>query len=257
VGKTELSKALAEAVFGNENNIIRVDMSEYMEKHSVSKMVGAPPGYVGFDEAGQLTEKVRRKPYSVVLFDEIEKAHPDVFNLMLQILDDGRLTDSKGRLINFKNTIIIMTSNVGATQTAQKHTLGFTSSSQAEYDDMCDNYNQALKEKFRPEFLNRIDDIIVFNKLTKEETAQIAELLLTSLRKRLSVMQVKLEITPEAMELIIEKGYDNDYGARPLKRVIQRNVEDKLSEEILKGNLTEGTTVSIAVENGSFVFNRI
>ncbi|MBR5900083.1 MAG: ATP-dependent Clp protease ATP-binding subunit [Clostridia bacterium] len=257
VGKTELSKALAEAVFGNENNIIRVDMSEYMEKHSVAKMVGAPPGYVGFDEAGQLTEKVRRKPYSVVLFDEIEKAHPDVFNLMLQILDDGRLTDSKGRLINFKNTIIIMTSNVGATQTAQKHTLGFTSSSQAEYDDMCDNYNQALKEKFRPEFLNRIDDIIVFNKLTKEETAQIAELLLTSLRKRLSVMQVKLEITPEAMELIIEKGYDNDYGARPLKRVIQRNVEDKLSEEILKGNLTEGTTVSIAVENGSFVFNRI
>ena len=255
VGKTELSKALAEAVFGNEDNIIRVDMSEFMEKHSVSKLVGAPPGYVGFDEAGQLTEKVRRKPYSVVLFDEIEKAHPDVFNIMLQILDDGRLTDSKGRVVSFKNTIIIMTSNVGATEVHKKSTLGFASNVDAEYDNMCDNYNDALKEKFRPEFLNRIDDIIVFHKLTKEETSKIAELLLSSLRKRLSVMEIKMEITPNAMELIIEKGYDNNYGARPLKRVIQRNIEDKLSEEILRGNLLEKSVITIDAVNGEFIFN--
>lgn len=255
VGKTELSKALAEAVFGNEDNLIRVDMSEYMEKHSVSKMVGAPPGYVGFDEAGQLTEKVRRKPYSVVLFDEIEKAHPDVFNIMLQILDDGRLTDSKGRVVSFKNTIIIMTSNVGATEIQKRATLGFAGGgSRAEYDDMCGRYMDALKEKFRPEFLNRIDDIIVFHKLTKEETARIAELLLSSLRKRLAVMEVKLSVTPAAMNLIIEKGYDNDYGARPLKRVIQRYVEDKLSEKILRGELRAGTTVTVDERDGEFVF---
>ncbi|MBQ4098092.1 MAG: ATP-dependent Clp protease ATP-binding subunit [Clostridia bacterium] len=255
VGKTELSKALAEAVFGDENSIIRVDMSEYMEKHSVSKMVGAPPGYVGFDEAGQLTEKVRRKPYSVVLFDEIEKAHPDVFNIMLQLLDDGRLTDSKGRVVSFKNCIIIMTSNVGATEVQSKATLGFTSgNAQAEYDNMCDKYMDALKSKFRPEFLNRIDDIIVFHKLTKEETGKIAELLLSSLRKRLSVMGVKLEITSSAMDLIVEKGYDDNYGARPLKRVIQRQLEDKLSEEILRGTLKENSTVTIDAEAGEFKF---
>ncbi len=255
VGKTELSKALAEAVFGDENNIIRVDMSEYMEKHSVSKMVGAPPGYVGFDEAGQLTEKVRRKPYSVVLFDEIEKAHPDVFNIMLQLLDDGRLTDSKGRVVSFKNCIIIMTSNVGATEVQNKATLGFASgNSQAEYDNMCDKYMDALKSKFRPEFLNRIDDIIVFHKLTKEETGKIAELLLSSLRKRLSVIGVKLDITSSAMDLIVEKGYDDNYGARPLKRVIQRQLEDKLSEEILRGTLVENSTVTIDAESGEFKF---
>ncbi|MBR0189906.1 MAG: ATP-dependent Clp protease ATP-binding subunit [Clostridia bacterium] len=253
VGKTELSKALAEAVFGNENNLIRVDMSEYMEKHSVSKMVGAPPGYVGFDEAGQLTEKVRRKPYSVVLFDEIEKAHPDVFNVMLQILDDGRLTDSKGRTVSFKNTIIIMTSNVGATEIQHKNTLGFSGGEKA-YDDMCDRYMDALKEKFRPEFLNRIDDIIVFHKLTKNETAKIAELLLGSLRKRLAVIGVKLVVTDSAMDLIIEKGYDNDYGARPLKRVIQRHIEDRLSEEILRGNLRENSTVTVDAADGEFSF---
>ncbi len=253
VGKTELSKALAEAVFGNEDSIIRVDMSEYMEKHSVSKMVGAPPGYVGFDEAGQLTEKVRRKPYSVVLFDEIEKAHPDVFNIMLQILDDGRLTDSKGRVISFKNTIIIMTSNVGATQASTKvGALGFSGSSSAQYESMCDTYMEALKEKFRPEFLNRIDDIIVFHKLTKEETAKIAQLMLASLRKRLKVLEVKLEITPSAMDLITERGYDENYGARPLKRVLQRHIEDRLSEEILRGNLKENSTVTLDVENGEF-----
>ncbi len=255
VGKTELSKALAEAVFGNENNLVRVDMSEYMEKHSVSKMVGAPPGYVGFDEAGQLTEKVRRKPYSVVLFDEIEKAHPDVFNIMLQLLDDGRLTDSKGRVVSFKNCIVIMTSNVGASEVQHKATLGFSSgNAQAEYDGMCDKYMDALKQKFRPEFLNRIDDIIVFHKLTREETGKIAELLLSSLRKRLAVLGVSLEITPEAMDLIVEKGYDDNYGARPLKRVIQRQLEDRLSEEILKGSLKENSTVTIDGEDGEFKF---
>lgn len=254
VGKTELSKALAEAVFGDENNIIRIDMSEYMEKHSVSKMVGAPPGYVGFDEAGQLTEKVRRKPYSVVLFDEIEKAHPDVFNIMLQILDDGRLTDSKGRVVSFKNCIIIMTSNVGATEVQHKNTLGFVTSSEAEYDNMCDRYMDALKSKFRPEFLNRIDDIIVFHKLGRDDTAKIAEILLSSLRKRLAVMEVKLEITPAAMDLIIEKGYDDNYGARPLKRVIQRHIEDKLSEEILRGEVGSQSFVTVDAENGEFVF---
>ncbi len=256
VGKTELSKALAESVFGNENNLIRVDMSEYMEKHSVSKMVGAPPGYVGFDEtSGQLTEKVRRKPYSVVLFDEIEKAHPDVFNIMLQLLDDGRLTDSKGRVVSFKNTIIIMTSNVGATEIQHKNTLGFTGSKEAEYQNMCDKYMDALKEKFRPEFLNRIDDIIVFNKLGKEETAKIAELFLASLKKRLAVMDVKLEITPEAMDLIIEKGYDQTYGARPLKRVVQRYIEDKLSERILRGEIKANSVVEVGAVDGEFTFN--
>lgn len=254
VGKTELSKALAEAVFGNEDNIVRVDMSEFMEKHSVSKLVGAPPGYVGFDEAGQLTEKIRRKPYSVVLFDEIEKAHPDVFNIMLQILDDGRLTDSKGRVVSFKNAIIIMTSNVGATEVQTKNTLGFAGSSASRYDDMCDRYMNALKEKFRPEFLNRIDDIIVFHKLSKEETSKIASLLLSSLKKRLAVLEVKLEISDEAMNLIIEKGYDDNYGARPLKRVIQRYIEDRLSEKILRGSLRQNSTVTVGASDGEFTF---
>ncbi|MBO5714186.1 MAG: AAA family ATPase, partial [Clostridia bacterium] len=254
VGKTELTKALAETVFGNENNLIRVDMSEFMEKHSVAKLIGAPPGYVGFDEAGQLTEKVRRKPYSVVLFDEIEKAHPDVFNIMLQILDDGRLTDSKGRVVSFKNAIIIMTSNVGATEVARVNTLGFAGSKQADYDKMCDRYMDALKEKFRPEFLNRIDDIIVFHKLTKEDTARIAEIMLSSLRKRLSVLGVTLEITPSAMDLITDKGYDENYGARPLKRVLQRYIEDALSERILRGNLTENSSVTVDAIDGEFIF---
>ena len=256
VGKTELSKALAETVFGNEDNIIRIDMSEYMEKHSVSKMVGAPPGYVGFDEAGQLTEKVRRRPYSVVLFDEIEKAHPDVFNIMLQLLDDGRLTDSKGRVVSFKNCIIIMTSNVGATEIQHKAPLGFIGSKSAEYDDMCEKYMDALKAKFRPEFLNRIDDIIVFHKLGRDDTAKIADIMLANLKKRLAVMEVGMELTHEAVDLIIEKGYDDNYGARPLKRVIQRYIEDKLSEQILRGGLTPKSTIVISAENGEFTFNK-
>lgn len=254
VGKTELSKALAETVFGSEDNIIRVDMSEYMEKHAVSKLVGAPPGYVGFDEAGQLTEKVRRRPYSVVLFDEIEKAHPDVFNIMLQLLDDGRLTDSKGRVVSFKNCIVIMTSNVGATEVQQKASMGFISNKAAEYDNMCDRYMEALRAKFRPEFLNRIDDIIVFHKLEKEDTAKIAHILLASLRKRLALLEVSLEITDSAMDLITEKGYDANYGARPLKRVIQRYIEDKLSEDILRGEIQNNTTVTIDAADGQFVF---
>ena len=254
VGKTELSKALAESVFGNENNLIRIDMSEYMEKHSVSKMVGAPPGYAGFDEAGQLTEKVRRRPYSVVLFDEIEKAHPDVFNLMLQILDDGRLTDNKGRTVSFKNTIIIMTSNVGASEISKKASLGFTGSKTSEYDDACNKYNDALKEKFRPEFLNRIDEIIVFHKLTRVETAKIAEIMLSHLRKRLALMDVELIISDVAMGLIIEKGYDSEYGARPLRRVIQRNIEDALSEKILRGELRAGSKITVDEKDGEFDF---
>ncbi len=254
VGKTELSKALAETVFGSEDNIIRVDMSEYMEKHAVSKLVGAPPGYVGFDEAGQLTEKVRRRPYSVVLFDEIEKAHPDVFNIMLQLLDDGRLTDSKGRVVSFKNCIVIMTSNVGATEVQQKASMGFISNKAAEYDNMCDRYMEALRAKFRPEFLNRIDDIIVFHKLEKEDTAKIAHILLASLRKRLALLEVSLEITDSAMDLITEKGYDANYGARPLKRVIQRYIEDKLSEDILRGEIKNNTTVTIDAADGQFIF---
>ncbi len=254
VGKTELSKALAETVFGSEDNIIRIDMSEYMEKHSVSKMVGAPPGYIGFDEAGQLTEKVRRRPYSVVLFDEIEKAHPDVFDIMLQLIDEGRLTDSKGRVVSFKNCIIIMTSNVGATDVQQKATLGFINNKTAEYENMCDKYMQALKSKFRPEFLNRIDDIIVFHKLEKTDTAKIAGILLASLRKRLAVMEVEMEITDSAMDLIIDKGYDDNYGARPLKRVIQRYIEDKLSEEILKGELVANSKIVIDTHDGEFIF---
>lgn len=257
VGKTELSKALAESLFGNEENIIRLDMSEYMEKHSVSRLVGAPPGYVGYDEAGQLTEKVRRKPYSVVLFDEIEKAHPDVFNLMLQILEDGRLTDNKGTVVSFKNTIIILTSNVGASEVAKKATLGFVSSPESEYENMYSKYMDALKEKFRPEFIGRFDDIIVFQKLTKEQTAKIAEIILTNLKKRLAVMGVKMQMTESAMDLIISKGYDNNFGARPLRRAIQKHIEDKLSDEILKGDLKENTVIKIDAQNEQFVFTKI
>ena len=256
VGKTELSKALAESVFGSEDNIIRIDMSEYMEKHAVSKIIGAPPGYVGFDEAGQLTEKVRRRPYSVVLFDEIEKAHPEVLDIMLQLVDEGRLTDNKGRVVSFKNCIIIMTSNVGATDIQQKQSLGFIANKSAEYENMCEKYNDALKAKFRPEFLNRVDDIIVFHKLAKEDTAKIANILLANLRKRLAVMQVEMELTENAMNLIIEKGYDDNYGARPLKRVIGRYIEDKLSEEILKGELTENSKIMIDAYDGEFVFSK-
>ncbi|PWM70714.1 MAG: ATP-dependent Clp protease ATP-binding subunit ClpC [Bacillota bacterium] len=255
VGKTELSKALAECLFDDERNLIRIDMSEYMEKHSVAKLIGAPPGYVGFDEAGQLTEKVRRKPYCVVLFDEIEKAHPDIFNLMLQILDDGRLTDSRGRLVSFRNAIIIMTSNVGASEVKSVSSLGFGAADEsAEYERMSERIRDALKAQFRPEFLNRVDETVIFGKLGKDDAGRIVEILLGGLRKRLANMGVQFKVTKAALDTITESGYDNEYGARPLKRNIQRLVEDRLSEEVLKGNICEGETVTVDSDGKKLVF---
>ena len=259
VGKTELSKALAEAHFGDENQIIRIDMSEYMEKHSVSRMIGSPPGYVGHDEGGQLTEKVRKQPYSVVLFDEIEKAHSDVFNILLQILDEGRLTDSKGRSIDFKNTIIIMTSNTGATKLKTQKTLGFSTISneekeQDEYEQMKECIMVELKKQFRPEFLNRIDDIIVFHALNEEHISQIVLLMANQVIKRLNDLDIKLELKDDAVKLIAKSGIDLEYGARPLKRAIQKELEDELSEEILKGCIKTGDTVIAKTENNKVVF---
>ena len=258
VGKTELSKALAAAMFGDERLMIRLDMSEFMEKHSVSKLIGAPPGYVGFDDAsGQLTEKIRRKPYSVVLFDEIEKAHPDVFNILLQILDDGRLTDSKGRVVSFKNTIIIMTSNVGASKVNEMRRLGFAGASQedeAEYDRMKEKISDELKEQFKPEFLNRVDEIIIFHKLTREDAAKVCDLFLSVLCDRLKKREIELDVSNAAKELLLDEGYDAVYGARPLKRVIQRRVEDALSEEILANKISSGQKVLADAKDGKIVF---
>lgn len=252
VGKTELSKALAEAMFGDENLMIRVDMSEYMEKSNVSKLIGSAPGYVGFDEGGQLTEKVRRKPYSVVLFDEIEKAHPDVFNMLLQILEDGRLTDSHGRTVSFKNTVIIMTSNVGAGELNRTQRLGF--GSEDEYDDVRDRQINALKEVMKPEFINRIDEIVVFAPLEKQDVEKIADIMLKNLEKRLEEHGITLEIDKEAKAYLVDKGYDKEYGARPMRRTIQRRVEDKLSEEILLGNVKENSVVKISLKDGELSF---
>ena len=258
VGKTELSKALAEVMFGDENAIIRVDMSEYMEKHSVSKIVGSPPGYVGFDDGGQLTERVRRKPYSVVLFDEIEKAHPDVFNILLQMLDDGRLTDSKGRTVDFKNTVIIMTSNVGASTISKQRTLGFTANfsneEKSEYEKMKENVLAQLKEAFRPEFLNRIDEIIVFHALNKENIEEIVSLMVNNLSKRLSELGISIEVDEAAIKLLASENFDINYGARPLQRAIRRKIEDKLSEEILKGTINKSDTILVTVENDELKF---
>lgn len=256
VGKTDLAKALAENMFGDEKLLIRLDMSEYMEKHSVSKLIGAPPGYVGYEDnsGGQLTEKVRRKPYSVVLFDEVEKAHPDVFNILLQILDDGRLSDSKGRVVNFKNTIIILTSNVGAGKIKKMSGLGFSSSESDGYDSMKDAIDEALKEQFRPEFLNRLDDVIVFRKLTKEEAGKICYKLIDGLRERLSFKNISIEIAPEAMDKLIEEGYSEEYGARPMKRTVQRRIEDRLSDEILAGHVLAGEQVTVEVKDGELTF---
>lgn len=256
VGKTDLAKALAECMFGDEKQLIRIDMSEYMEKHTVSKLIGAPPGYVGYDEnaGGQLTEKVRRKPYSVVLFDEVEKAHPDVFNILLQILDDGRLTDSKGRVINFKNTIIILTSNVGASRIKKVASLGFASSDEDGYEDMKESINDALKEQFRPEFLNRLDDIIVFRQLTKEEAGSICVKIIEELRARLKLRNISLFVTDEALSKLVDEGYSEVYGARPLKRTVQRRLEDRLSDEILAGNILPGEVVTVDVWEGEFAF---
>ena len=253
VGKTELSKALAEALFGDEKALIRVDMSEYMEKHSVSRMVGSPPGYVGYDDGGQLTEKVRRKPYSVILFDEIEKAHPDVFNILLQIMEDGRLTDSRGRVVDFKNTVIIMTSNVGARNITEPKRLGLTDSSDTEkYEDMRKSVMEELKKMFRPEFLNRVDDIIVFQPLTKPEIKQIAGLLLEQLKRRSAENEIMLTFDESVLDFVADKGYDPIFGARPLKRAIQNHIEDKIAESMLDGTIQKGT-VHVTVVDGTVV----
>ena len=263
VGKTELSKALAESLFGDENAMIRIDMSEYMEPHSVSKLIGSPPGYVGFDEGGQLTEKIRRKPYSVILFDEIEKAHPDVMNMLLQILEDGRLTDSQGRTVNFKNTVIIMTSNIGARLITDKKTLGFSKtnkdnkekeeSSKKEYEDIKKEVMDALKKELRPEFINRIDEIIVFHKLTDSEISKIIDIMLKEVTTRLEAQKIKIELEPEVKELIASKGIDKNFGARPLRRTIQSVLEDRLAEEILDGNLKKNKINKISVKDGKIV----
>lgn len=259
VGKTELCKALAEVMFGDENAMLRLDMSEYMEKHTVSKLIGSPPGYVGFEEGGQLTEKVRRKPYSVVLFDEIEKAHPDVFNMLLQILEDGRLTDSQGRTVDFKNTIIIMTSNVGARLITEKQSsLGFNSENEnaeeSEKKDIKELVTGELRKVFRPEFLNRVDDIIVFNKLNKDEIKQIAVKMLKTLENRLDKMNIKISFTDNAVSEIADKGFDENYGARPLRRAIQNEIEDPLSEQMLEGKVKDGAVVTCDFADGQFTF---
>ncbi len=256
VGKTELSKALAEALFGNESAMIRVDMSEYMEPHSVAKLIGSPPGYVGYDEGGQLTEKIRRKPYSAILFDEIEKAHPDVMNMLLQILDDGRLTDAQGRTVNFKNTVIIMTSNVGARAITDKNVLGFSNNTgdgkqeqEKEYETIKKDVMAELKKQFRPEFINRIDDIIVFHKLTDEDIGKIIEIMLKQVKTRLSEQEYDVEIDKSVKDLVAKKGIDANYGARPLKRAIQSNVEDKIAEAILDGKIIPHKKAKVYAEN--------
>ena len=258
VGKTELSKALAEAMFDNENLVIRLDMSEYMEKHSVSKLIGSPPGYVGFDEGGQLTEQVRRKPYSVVLFDEIEKAHADVYNLLLQILDDGRLTDSQGRTVSFKNTIIIMTSNVGVSNLKLgKQGLGFVSEEDEKqtYEKTKETLLLALKRNFKPEFLNRIDTTVVFHPLSYEDLAKIAKIFITHLSKKLTKQNVTLKATEGALKYLIEKGYDPEYGARPLRRLIEQEIEDRIAEEMLHGNIEPGCSIVLSFKNNDLVLN--
>ncbi len=251
VGKTELAKAVAESLFGDENAVIRIDMSEYMEKHTTSRLVGAPPGYVGYEEGGQLTEKVRRKPYSVILLDEIEKAHPDVFNILLQVLEDGRLTDAKGRTVDFKNTVIIMTSNAGAELLKKGTTLGFQpATSEQEYENMKDKVMGELKRMFRPEFLNRIDEVIVFHSLEEDHLLQIVELMAKELQKRLKEQDIEFELTEAALRHIVKEGHDPQYGARPLRRALQRMVEDRLSEELIAGNISKGDSVLIDVEDG-------
>jgi ATP-dependent Clp protease ATP-binding subunit ClpC len=255
VGKTELSKALAETLFGNENAMIRIDMSEYMEPHSVSKLIGSPPGYVGFDEGGQLTEKIRRKPYSVILLDEVEKAHPDVMNMLLQILDDGRLTDAQGRTVNFKNTVIIMTSNIGARLITDKNILGFSNDNnkneetQKEYETIKKDVMGELKKQFRPEFINRIDEIIVFHKLNNEDIRKIMDIMLNQLISRLKEQEIDIEIDESVKKLLIEKGVDIKYGARPLKRTIQNILEDKIAEAMLDGKIIVGKKAKVIVEN--------
>ena len=259
VGKTELSKALAEAMFGDESAMIRVDMSEYMESHSTSKLIGSPPGYVGYDEGGQLTEKIRRHPYSVVLFDEIEKAHPDVFNILLQILDDGILTDAQGRRVDFKNTVIIMTSNVGAADIVEHRRLGFADDTdkKAEFDRMRASVTDSLKRTFKPEFLNRIDEIIVFSKLDDECVRKIASLMLGRVRERAAAIGVDVTFGDDVVSLVAREGFDPTYGARPIRRAVVRLVEDVFSEDMLSGKIKAGDRVTSSVEDGHVVYKTV
>jgi ATP-dependent Clp protease ATP-binding subunit ClpC len=259
VGKTELARTLAEFMFGSEDTLIRIDMSEFMEKFAVSRLVGAPPGYVGYEEGGQLTEAVRRKSYSCILLDEIEKAHPDVFNLLLQIFDDGHLTDAKGRRVDFRNSIIIMTSNIGAELIRKGTTIGFASHSdeaktrEQTYERMKENLLNELKKAFRPEFLNRIDGVVVFHSLSKEQIRLIVDLMLASVNKQLAEKEVKLSVTDAAKDFLGEKGYDEVFGARPLRRVIQSMIEDRLSEDLLRGKFRAGDTVVIDLEGEEII----
>jgi ATP-dependent Clp protease ATP-binding subunit ClpA len=249
VGKTELARALAEFLFDDEDAMVRLDMSEYMERHSVSRLVGAPPGYVGYEEGGQLTEAVRRRPYSVVLLDEIEKAHPDVFNMLLQILDEGRLTDNKGRTVDFKNAVIIMTSNVGAGLIPAGDEM------ERRYDEVEARLLEALKQVFRPEFLNRVDEIIVFHALTREQLRRIVGLLVEKVRREVAGQGMTLEVSPEAEDLIAAAGYDAQFGARPLKRAIQRLLENPLARELLKGTFEQGATIRVTAADGALAFS--
>jgi ATP-dependent Clp protease ATP-binding subunit ClpC len=255
VGKTLLAKALAQFMFGEEEALVQIDMSEYMEKHNVSRLVGAPPGYVGFEEGGQLTEKIRRRPYAVVLFDEIEKAHHDIFNMLLQIMEEGRLTDSYGRNVDFRNTLIIMTSNVGAQILKNQSTLGFQStSSDKTYEKMKDMLVKEVEHHFRPEFLNRVDEIIVFKQLDRNDLKKVIEIELAGVKERLQQRNIFMEVTEEAKELLITEGYNPDFGARPLRRTIERRIEDPLSEEILKGAFGEACELLVEVRDGHIFF---
>jgi ATP-dependent Clp protease ATP-binding subunit ClpC len=250
VGKTELSKTLAEFLFGDEDSLISLDMSEFSEKHTVSRLFGSPPGYVGYEEGGQLTEKVRRKPFSVVLFDEVEKAHPDIFNSLLQILEDGRLTDAQGRVVDFKNTVIIMTTNLGTRDISKGFNLGFAAdgNTQTNYERMKNKVQDELKQHFRPEFLNRVDDIVVFHQLFEEEIIQIVDLMIAKLDDRMKDKDMAIEVTPAAKQLLAKRGFDPVLGARPLRRAIQRDIEDSLSEKILYSELRPGQIVVVDVE---------
>ena len=257
VGKTLLAKSLAEFMFGDARALIQLDMSEYMERHNASRMVGSPPGYVGYEEGGQLTEQVRRRPYSVVLFDEIEKAHPDVMNMLLQILEEGKLTDNVGRVISFRNTVILMTSNVGAELIKKNSTLGFTPiKDETSYEHMRDKIMDEAKRLFRPEFMNRLDDVIVFRSLTKPDLIRILELEVTKVMERIKHKKLQLVLDEKAKDFLAEKGYDPTYGARPMRRAVERFLEDPLAEEILKGNLHEGDPVQVSVENNKLMFTQ-
>jgi ATP-dependent Clp protease ATP-binding subunit ClpC len=257
VGKTLLAKTLAEQMFGDTKALIQLDMSEYMEKFNVSRLIGSPPGYVGYEEGGQLTEQVRRKPYSVVLFDEIEKAHPDVWNMLLQILEEGKLTDNVGRVVNFRNTIILMTSNVGSDTIRKQSTLGFSPiSDETSYEKMREKILEDAKKTFRPEFLNRLDDIIVFRSLTKPDLIEILGLEMNKVLQRLKTRNFLLELDEKAKDFLVERGYDPQYGARPMRRAVERFLEDPLAEEILRGNLHEGEPIQVTLENDHLVFKQ-